>query len=128
MLWLERFRREGRCRVVLGMSGEAGSFLTTILGALPRDERGERLPSATLSWWAASLLLEEVGEALWWSPGSLEAGREGVTAWGEEVEVEGAMAAYVLDEPTGSGAGMEGLATTVVMAGGGGCRNEGSRL
>lgn len=71
-----------------------------------------------LKCWAASLL-EEVGEAF--SPGSLD--REvGVTAWGEQVE--GAMAAYVLDEPTPSAAeggaagpaGMEGLATTVVMA------------
>lgn len=75
------------------------------------------MPSA-LKWRAASLL-EEVGEAL--STGSLEAREEfGVTAWGEEVE--GAMVAYVLDEPTPSEAGgapcwagMEGLATTVVM-------------
>jgi hypothetical protein len=37
MLWLERLRRWGRCRVVVGMSGESGSFLTTILGAGPRD-------------------------------------------------------------------------------------------
>jgi hypothetical protein len=38
MLWLlERLRRWGRCRVVVGMSGELGSFLTTILGAGPRD-------------------------------------------------------------------------------------------
>jgi hypothetical protein len=38
MLWLlERFRRWGRCRVVVGISGELGSFLTTILGAGPRD-------------------------------------------------------------------------------------------
>jgi hypothetical protein len=37
MLWLERFRRWGRWRVVVGMSGELGSFLTTILGAGPRD-------------------------------------------------------------------------------------------
>lgn len=67
---------------------------------------------------AGASLLAEVGEA---SCGSLEA-LEGVTAWGEEVE--GAMAAYVLDEPTpsaeGAGgaacwAGMPGLATAVVM-------------
>jgi hypothetical protein len=37
MLWLVRFRRCGRWRVVVGMSGELGSFLTTILGAGPRD-------------------------------------------------------------------------------------------
>ena len=37
MLWLVRFRRWGRWRVVVGMSGESGSFLTTILGAGPRD-------------------------------------------------------------------------------------------
>lgn len=43
MLWLaERLRRWGRCRVVVvGMSGEEGSFLTTILGAGPRDLREE---------------------------------------------------------------------------------------
>jgi hypothetical protein len=51
----------------------------------------------------------------------LEARELGVTAWGEEVE--GAMGAYVLDEPTPSAdagaaywAGSGGLATTVVMA------------
>jgi hypothetical protein len=117
MLWLERFSRCGRWRVVVveDMSGEAGSFLTTILGAGPRDERGERLPSALND---AASLLEEVGEASW---GSLEALELGVTAWGEEVE--GAMAAYVLEEPTPSAveggaacwAGMPGLATAVVM-------------
>jgi hypothetical protein len=37
MLWLERFSLCGRCRVVVGMSGELGSFFTTILGAGPRD-------------------------------------------------------------------------------------------
>lgn len=37
MLWLDKFNRWGRWRVVVGMSGEAGSFLTTILGAGPRD-------------------------------------------------------------------------------------------
>ena len=43
ILWLERFRRWGRWRVVVGISGEAGSVLTTILGAAgPRDLRGER--------------------------------------------------------------------------------------
>lgn len=59
-----------------------------------------------------------MGEAL--SAGSLEARELGVTACGEEVE--GAMAAYVLEEPTRSGwggatcwAGSGGLATTVVM-------------
>lgn len=36
MCELERFRRLGRWRDV-GMSGEDGSFLTTILGAGPRD-------------------------------------------------------------------------------------------
>lgn len=47
MLWLDRFRRWGRWRVVVVvvvvevMSGEAGSVLTTILGAGPRDLRGE---------------------------------------------------------------------------------------
>ena len=42
MLWLERLRRWGLCRVVVvGMSGEVGSFLTTILGAGPRDLREE---------------------------------------------------------------------------------------
>lgn len=41
MLWLDRFSRWGRCRVVVGMSGEAGSFLTTILGAGPRDLLGQ---------------------------------------------------------------------------------------
>jgi hypothetical protein len=69
---------------------------------------------------AGASLLAEVGEA---SCGSLEALELGVTAWGEEVE--GAMAAYVLDEPTPSAAGgggaacwagMVGLATAVVMA------------
>jgi hypothetical protein len=66
---------------------------------------------------AAASLLAEVGEA---SCGSLEALELGVTAWGEEVE--GAMAAYVLEEPTPSAvggaacwAGMPGLATAVVM-------------
>ena len=66
-------------------------------------------------------LLVSVGEA---SCGSLEALELGVTWWGEEVE--GAMAAYVLEEPTPSGvgggaawaAGMEGLATAVVMVAG----------
>jgi hypothetical protein len=80
-------------------------------------ERGERLPSALK---AAASLPEEVGEAL--SCGSRENRELGVTARGEEVE--GAMAAYVLEEPTPSAldgtacwAGMlEGLATTVVMA------------
>jgi hypothetical protein len=77
MLWLDRSRRRGRWRVVVvAMSGEAGSFLTTILGAGgPRDERGERFPSA-LCCMAASLL-EEVGEALW--SGSLECLELGVT-------------------------------------------------
>ena len=37
MLWLERFKRWGRWRVVVGMSGGPGSFLTTSLGAGPRD-------------------------------------------------------------------------------------------
>lgn len=37
MLWLVRFSRCGRCRVVVGMSGDAGSFFTMILGAGPRD-------------------------------------------------------------------------------------------
>jgi hypothetical protein len=38
MLWFEdKFRRWGRCRVVVGMSGELGSFFTTILGFGPRD-------------------------------------------------------------------------------------------
>jgi hypothetical protein len=70
---------------------------------------------------AGASLLAEVGEA---SCGSLEALELGVTAWGEEVE--GAMAAYVLEEPTpstpGGGAawpaGMLGLATAVVMVAG----------
>lgn len=41
MLWLERLRRWGRCLVVVvGMSGDEGSFLTTILGGCgPRDLR-----------------------------------------------------------------------------------------
>jgi hypothetical protein len=41
MLWLERLRRCGLWRVVVGMSGDEGSFLTTILGAGPRDLREE---------------------------------------------------------------------------------------
>ena len=41
MLWLAKFRRWGRWRVVVGMSGEVGSFLTTILGGGPRDLRSE---------------------------------------------------------------------------------------
>lgn len=112
MLWFDRLSRCGRCRVVVGMSGEAGSFLTMILG--PRDGRGERLASA-LNWVPS---LEEVGEAL--SKGSLEARELGVTAWGECVE--GAMGAYVLDEPTPSAdrgaacwAGTGGVATAVDM-------------
>lgn len=36
---LDRLSRCGRWRVVVGMSGEAGSFFTTILGAGPRDLR-----------------------------------------------------------------------------------------
>ena len=49
MLWLERLSRCGRCRVVVGMSGEPGSFFTTILGAGPRDllEQG-RLDTTSL--------------------------------------------------------------------------------
>jgi hypothetical protein len=71
---------------------------------------------------AGASLLAEVGEASWFS---LEAREVGVTAWGEEVE--GAMAAYVLDEPTPSAAeaagaacaaGMGGLATAVDMVAG----------
>lgn len=67
----------------------------------------------------AASLLEEVGEALW--SGSLECLEVGVTLRGELVE--GAMAAYVLPEPTPSAAagaaywaGIGELATTVVMA------------
>lgn len=37
LLLEERLRRWGRWRVVVGMSGELGSFFTTILGAGPRD-------------------------------------------------------------------------------------------
>jgi hypothetical protein len=59
MLWLVRLSRWGRWRVVVGMSGEVGSFLTTILGAGPRDERGDCFASAL--WCAPGL--EEVGEA-----------------------------------------------------------------
>jgi hypothetical protein len=59
MLWLARLRRWGRCRVVVGMSGEVGSFLTIILGAGPRDEKGEGLVSAL----CCAPGLEEVGEA-----------------------------------------------------------------
>jgi hypothetical protein len=96
------------------MSGDVGSFLTTTLGTGPRDERGEGFVSAL----CCAPGLEEVGEASS-RGGSLE--RElGVTWWGERVE--GAMGAYVLDEPTPSAdagaacwAGAGGLATTVVM-------------
>jgi hypothetical protein len=61
MLWLERFRRCGRCRVVVGMSGEFGSFLTTILGAGPRDLLAEgRLDMVAR---AGGDMEEEEGEA-----------------------------------------------------------------
>jgi hypothetical protein len=60
MLWLERFRRWGRWRVVVGMSGESGSFLTTILGAGPRDLLDEgRLDMISLR---GGDMEEEVGE------------------------------------------------------------------
>jgi hypothetical protein len=62
LLWLDRLSRCGRCRVV-GMSGEVGSFLTTILGAGPRDLRGEWLldMSDMMSLWGGDMEVE-VGE------------------------------------------------------------------
>ena len=63
MLWLARLRRWGRCRVVAGMSGDVGSFLTTILGAGPRDLREEgRLDMRDMmSLWGGDMEVE-VGE------------------------------------------------------------------
>ena len=63
MLWLDRFRRWGRCLVVVGMSGEVGSFLTTILGAGPRDlsEEGLLDMSDMMSLWGGDMEVE-VGE------------------------------------------------------------------
>jgi hypothetical protein len=63
MLWLARLRRWGRCRVVVGMSGEVGSFLIIILGAGPRDLRDEgRLDmSDMMSLWGGDMEVE-VGE------------------------------------------------------------------
>lgn len=60
MLWFVRFNRWGRCRVVVGMSGEAGSFLTTILGAGPRDLRDE----GRLEAWRVGGDMDEVNEAV----------------------------------------------------------------
>lgn len=62
MLWLARLRRWGRCLVVVGMSGDVGSFLTTTLGTGPRDLREGRLDmSDMISLWGGDMEVQ-VGE------------------------------------------------------------------
>lgn len=58
-LWevLDKSNLRGRCREVLGTSGEdGGSFLTIILGGPCLDELGERFPSGVTFCWAGPSL------------------------------------------------------------------------